>query len=103
VREIRILQSGKMNYVITSFIEQELLCLKEDLGEFLEEKKIKDFTKRHSEFLDIQLIDAVKKTKEEEINNDEGKATEVEIENKKVNKNKKKEGHNNRASIKTFQ
>jgi molecular chaperone HtpG len=37
------------------------LYLKEDLGEFLEEKKIKDLIKKHSEFFDIKLIHTVKK------------------------------------------
>jgi hypothetical protein len=48
VRQIKISQSKMMNYVTSSFIEQELLCLKEDLDEFLEEKKIKDLIKIHS-------------------------------------------------------
>jgi hypothetical protein len=41
VKQIKASQSEKMNYVTTSFIEQGLLCLKEDLREFLEEKKTK--------------------------------------------------------------
>jgi HSP90 family molecular chaperone len=50
VRQIKTSQSEKMNYVTTSFVKQWLFCLKEELDEILEEKKIKDLIKKYSKF-----------------------------------------------------
>ena len=47
------------------------LYLKEDMTEFLEEKKIKDLIKKHSEFIGYPINLFVEKTKEEEITDDE--------------------------------
>ena len=75
------------------------LYLKEDMVEFLEEKKIKDLIKKHSEFIGYEIKLYCEKTKEEEVSDDEGetknegdeeKIEEVEDESSKKKDKKKK-------------
>jgi len=52
------------------------LYLKEDMGEFLEEKRLKDLIKKHSEFIGFPIYLYVEKTKEEEVSDDEDEKKE---------------------------
>jgi len=73
------------------------LYLKEDMSEFLEEKKLKELIKKHSEFIGYEIKLYCEKTKEEEVSDDEDtgkkdddKIEEVEDESTKKDKKKKK-------------
>jgi len=73
------------------------LYLKEDMSEFLEEKKLKELIKKHSEFIGYEIKLYCEKTKEEEVSDDEetekkedDKIEEVEDESAKKDKKKKK-------------
>ncbi|EAX95044.1 Heat shock protein 82, putative [Trichomonas vaginalis G3] len=54
------------------------LYLKEDMTEFLEEKKLKELIKKHSEFIQYPISLWVEKTKEEEVSDDEAEKKEDE-------------------------
>lgn len=74
-----------------------LLQLKPDNLEFLEEKKIKDLVKKHSEFINFEIQLQVEKTTEKEISDDEeepekkeGEDAEIKDESEEKSKDKKK-------------
>merc|ERR1711998_655035 len=72
------------------------LTLKEDMLEYLEERKLKDLVKKHSEFIGFPIRLWVEKTEEKEVTDDDDDAPTVEDvtddkdeENKKEKKTKK--------------
>jgi molecular chaperone HtpG len=73
-----------------------ILHMKSDNLEFLEERKIKDIVKKHSEFISFPIELLVEKTNEKEVSDDEEepeadkKEGEVEINEEKEKKEKKK-------------
>lgn len=60
-----------------------ILSLKSDNLEFLEEKKLKDLIKKHSEFISFEIQLFVEKTTETEITDDEEEPEEKKDEEKK--------------------
>ena len=55
----------------------KIVCfLKEDQTEFLEERKLKDLVKKHSEFIGFPISLFVEKTEEKEVSDDEAEAEE---------------------------
>jgi len=74
-----------------------ILHLKDECAEFLEERKLKDLIKKHSEFISFPIELWVEKTSEKEVEDDEeeeaekkeGDEPKVEDENKKEKKTKK--------------
>merc|ERR1712066_363323 len=67
-----------------------ILGLKSDNLEFVEEKKLKDLIKKHSEFISFPIELHVEKTTEKEISDDEDEGEEKKEEEKK--EEEKKEG-----------
>jgi molecular chaperone HtpG len=72
-----------------------ILHLKSDNTEFLEEKRIKDLVKKHSEFISFPIELLVEKTTEKEVSDDEEETEkkegeEVDIKEEKDKKDKKK-------------
>merc|ERR1712054_381867 len=49
-----------------------ILTLKTDNTEFLEERRIKDLVKKHSEFISFPISLMVEKTEEKEVSDDDG-------------------------------
>jgi molecular chaperone HtpG len=62
-----------------------ILHLKPECSEYLEEKKLKDLVKRHSEFISFPIELFVEKTTEKEVSDDEG---EEEVKEEKPEENK---------------
>merc|ERR1712207_96156 len=48
-----------------------ILHLKEDMSEYLEEKRIKDLVKKHSEFIGFKVLLYTEKTTEKEVTDDD--------------------------------
>jgi molecular chaperone HtpG len=71
-----------------------ILTIKQDNVEFLEERKLKDLVKKHSEFISFPISLQVEKTTEKEVSDDEDeeekKEEGVEITEEKKDKKKKK-------------
>ena len=67
-----------------------VLHLKPECFEFLEEKKLKDLVKKHSEFISFPIEIFKEKTEEKEVTDDE--AEEEKPEEKKEGEEEKKEG-----------
>ena len=71
-----------------------ILAIKSDNVEFLEERKLKDLVKKHSEFISFPISLQVEKTTEKEVSDDEEeeekKEEGVEITEEKKDKKKKK-------------
>merc|ERR1739838_1087035 len=65
-----------------------ILQMKEDMKEFLEEKKIKDLIKRHSEFISYPIELSVEKTEEKEVTASDQEAEE-EKDEEKIDEEKK--------------
>merc|ERR1712146_595195 len=55
-----------------------ILTLKTDNTEFLEERRIKDLVKKHSEFISFPISLMVEKTEEKEVSEDDEKKDEIE-------------------------
>jgi len=69
-----------------------ILSLKSDNLEFLEEKKLKDLIKKHSEFISFEIQLFVEKTTETEITDDEEEPEEKKEEKEEKEDEEKKEG-----------
>lgn len=69
-----------------------VLNLKPECFEFLEEKKLKDLIKKHSEFISFPIEIYTEKTEEKEVTDDEEEVEEKKEEEKKEGEEEKKEG-----------
>merc|ERR1711998_737158 len=68
----------------------KIICyLKEDQSEFLEERRLKDLVKKHSEFIGFPIELYCEKSKEKEVTDSEDEDEEKEMEEQKKKKTKK--------------
>jgi molecular chaperone HtpG len=77
------------------------LYLKEDLGKFIEEKKVKDLIKKYSEFVGYPINLYSEKTNEEEIieGEDEGKTGEEKVTRSKMRARRRKRKRSQQSNI----
>merc|ERR1712193_531229 len=69
----------------------KVICyLKEDQSEFLEERRLKDLVKKHSEFIGFPIELYVEKSKEKEVTDSEDEEEEKKEEEKEEKKKKTK-------------
>merc|ERR1712091_437164 len=72
----------------------KIICyLKEDQSEFLEERRLKDLVKKHSEFIGFPIELYVEKSKEKEVTDSEEEEEEEKEEKKKKTKKVKEVSH----------
>merc|ERR1712240_752865 len=68
----------------------KIICyLKEDQTEFLEERRLKDLVKKHSEFIGFPIELYVEKSKEDEVTDSEAEEEKKEDEEKKEGEEEK--------------
>ena len=68
-----------------------VLTIKSDNVEFLEERKLKDLVKKHSEFISFPIYLQVEKTTEKEVSDDEDEEKEKKDEEVEIKEDEKKE------------
>merc|ERR1711865_1021869 len=72
----------------------KIICyLKEDQSEFLEERRVKDLIKKHSEFIGFPIELYVEKSKEKEVTDSEDEEEKKKEEKKKKTKKEKEVSH----------
>merc|ERR1711929_22206 len=72
----------------------KIICyLKEDQSEFLEERRLKDLVKKHSEFIGFPIELYVEKSKEKEVTDSDEKSKEKEVTDSEDEEEKKEEGN----------
>merc|ERR1712045_487964 len=79
------------SFTITKSEESEIgrgtrivLHLKEDMSEYLEEKRLKDLVKKHSEFIGFPIMLYEEKTTEKEVTDDEDEDEQEDEDKPKV-------------------
>merc|ERR1712045_128534 len=63
-----------------------ILKLKEDMGEYLEERRLKDLVKKHSEFISFPIELQVEKSQEKEVTDSDDDEEKKDEENKDEDK-----------------
>lgn len=77
-----------------------VLKLKEDMLEYLEERKLKDLVKKHSEFIGFPIKLYVEKTEEKEVTDDEEEEEEADDDKPKVEEVDEEEGEKKKKTKK---
>jgi len=74
--------------------------LKQDVAEYLEEKRLKDLIKKHSEFISFPIELSVEKTKEEEVSDSDDDDDDDEDDKKEEDEDKEKKEGEDETEIK---